>query len=84
MYLFRIGKPHFPFRRVHVDVDPMGFDIEKKHKEGHMTFREEGAVPIDDRMLYRAVFDRPAIDEQFLRSAAGARPHRIDDETFHG
>ena len=82
--LLVIGKPDLSFSRMHVDIDPLGLDIKKEHKQRSMALREKRTVAIHNRMLHGAVFDRPAIDEEFLRRPPGARPHRIDDEAPQG
>ena len=63
MHLLRIGKPDLSFGRMHVDVDPLRLDIEKKHKERNMALGEEGTVSIDNGMLHSAILDRSTIDE---------------------
>jgi hypothetical protein len=71
--LLVIGKPDLSFSRMHVDIDPLGLDIKKEHKQRSMALREKRTVAIHNRMLHGAVFDRPAIDEEFLRRPPGAR-----------
>ncbi len=71
----------FLLRGMHVDVDHLGRHVEPQKADWLPTREQEAAIRLAQRVLQRAVADRPAVEEQVLHPTRGAAVHRIGDVT---
>ena len=64
-------EPHFGLRRVHVDVDAVGRDLDEEMHLGAALLDRRDAIGLGDRVRDGAVFDDAAVDEDVLGAAHG-------------
>ena len=65
---------------MHVDVDQLGRHVEPQEADRLPAGEQQAAIGFAERVLQRAVADRPAVEKQVLHPAGGAAVHRIGDE----
>ena len=79
--LFR--KANFGFRRVDVDIDHVGRQLQHEHRARELALHHRALVGVFERRHHCAVFDVAAINKEMLRTAAGAAGTRRRDQAGH-
>ena len=73
MHRALIAKAHLVLRRMNVDVDALGFDVEEQNERGMAAMVEHIGKGLAHCMRNRTVPDRAPVDEEVLHVRLGAR-----------
>ena len=63
---------------MHVDIEPVRFDIQKEHERRVMPFGKKRSISIHDRMKHCRIADGTPVHKQFLWRSRRPRMDRID------
>ena len=74
---------HFALGRVNVDIHGGGVDFQKQAAHWIPSLHERGVIALNERVINPPIFDGPAIDEDKLSIAGGARNSRRPDQSPH-